>query len=182
VCNLQHLREYKSCRIWASQSRRPPYVTGVEGRTRIEGVTRKLYGRSQQQGGRRRRLHNPLRGDHLRRGPPIPGGPVEIQEQAAENDGTPRQVGQPSSDVGGDTSANNIRRGDTPTNKICRGAPRATYEQDRITNKMVWFRSPFFISFCCGCYYCCRTRSPTPTTCFFIQVERVHFYTYTTDR
>ena len=29
--NLQHLREYNSCRIWASQSRRPPYVADVEG-------------------------------------------------------------------------------------------------------------------------------------------------------
>jgi len=36
--NLQHLREYNSCRIWASQSRRPPYVADVEGRARIEGV------------------------------------------------------------------------------------------------------------------------------------------------
>jgi len=35
--NLQHLREYNSCRIWASQSCRPPYVADVEGRARIEG-------------------------------------------------------------------------------------------------------------------------------------------------
>ena len=38
VYNLQHLREYNSCRIWASKSRRPPYVADVEGRARIEGV------------------------------------------------------------------------------------------------------------------------------------------------
>jgi len=95
--------------------------------------TRKLQGQSQQQGGGRRRLHNPLRGDHLRRGPPIPGGPVEDWTSNV----TLIQWGQPSSDAGGDTSTNNIRRGDTPTNKICRGAPRATHEQDRITNEMV---------------------------------------------
>jgi len=35
---LQHLREYNSCRIWASQSRRPPYMADVEGRARIEAV------------------------------------------------------------------------------------------------------------------------------------------------
>jgi len=34
--NLQHMREYSSCRIWASQSRRPSYVADVEGRARIE--------------------------------------------------------------------------------------------------------------------------------------------------
>ena len=96
--------------------------------SRCGGIdTRKLRERSRQQGGGRRRLHNPLRGDHLRRGPPIPGGPVKMSGQG----------GQPSSDVGGDTSANDIRRGDTPTNKICCGAPRATHEQDRITNEMV---------------------------------------------
>jgi len=36
--NLQHLREYNSCRIWASQSRTPLYMADVEGRARIEGV------------------------------------------------------------------------------------------------------------------------------------------------
>jgi len=49
-----------------------------------------------------------------------------------------RHGGQPSSDVGGDTSQpNNICHGDTPTNKICSGAPRATHEQERTTNEMV---------------------------------------------
>ena len=41
--NLQHLREYNSCRIWASQSRRPPYVADVEGRARIEGVAVSIH-------------------------------------------------------------------------------------------------------------------------------------------
>jgi len=41
--NLQHLREYSSCRIWASQSRRPPYVAEVEGRARIEGVAASIH-------------------------------------------------------------------------------------------------------------------------------------------
>ena len=41
--NLQHLREYTSCRIWASQSRRPPYVADVEGRARIEGVAASIH-------------------------------------------------------------------------------------------------------------------------------------------
>jgi len=41
--NLQHLREYNSCRIWASQSRRPPYVADVEGRTRIQGVAASIH-------------------------------------------------------------------------------------------------------------------------------------------
>jgi len=41
--NLQHLREYNSCRIWASQSRRPPYVADVEGRARIEGVAASIH-------------------------------------------------------------------------------------------------------------------------------------------
>jgi len=41
--NLQHLREYNSCRIWASQSRRPPYVAIVEGFARIEGVTASIH-------------------------------------------------------------------------------------------------------------------------------------------
>ena len=43
VYNLQHLREYNSCRIWASQSRRPPYVADVEGRARIEGVAASIH-------------------------------------------------------------------------------------------------------------------------------------------
>ena len=117
VYNLQHLREYKSCRV--------------------------------------------------------PGGPVEVREQAVENDGKLRQGERPSSDAGGDMPTNNIyrcrgtptnkncRRGDTPTNKICRGTPRATHEQDRITNEIVWFRSRFFVSCCCCCCHCCCTRSPT---------------------
>jgi len=41
--NLQHLREYNSCRIWVSQSRRPPYVADVEGRARIEGVVASIH-------------------------------------------------------------------------------------------------------------------------------------------
>jgi len=41
--NLQHLRKYNSCRIWASQSRRPPYVADVEGRARIEGVAASIH-------------------------------------------------------------------------------------------------------------------------------------------
>ena len=38
VYNLQHLREYKSCQIWASPSRRPSYVAKVEGHARTECV------------------------------------------------------------------------------------------------------------------------------------------------
>ena len=41
--NLHHLREYTSCRIWASQSLRPPYVADVEGRARIEGVAASIH-------------------------------------------------------------------------------------------------------------------------------------------
>ena len=41
--NLQHLREYNSCRIWASQSRRPPYVAIVEGFARMKGVTASIH-------------------------------------------------------------------------------------------------------------------------------------------
>jgi len=41
--NLQHLREYTSCRVWASQSRRPPYVADVDGRARIEGVAASIH-------------------------------------------------------------------------------------------------------------------------------------------
>jgi len=41
--NLQHLREYNSCRIWASQSRRPTYVADVEGRARVEGVAVSIH-------------------------------------------------------------------------------------------------------------------------------------------
>jgi len=41
--NLQHLREYNSCRIWASQSCRPPHVADVEGRTRVEGVAASIH-------------------------------------------------------------------------------------------------------------------------------------------
>jgi len=40
---LQHLREYNSCQIWASQSRRPPYVADVEGRARVEGVAASIH-------------------------------------------------------------------------------------------------------------------------------------------
>jgi len=38
VYDLQHLRKCNSCRIWASQSRRSPFVADVEGSARIEGV------------------------------------------------------------------------------------------------------------------------------------------------
>ena len=41
--NFQHLREYSSCRIWASQSCRPPYVADVEGRARIEDVAASIH-------------------------------------------------------------------------------------------------------------------------------------------
>ena len=41
--NLQHLKEYNSCRIWASQLRRPPHVADVEGRARIEGVAASIH-------------------------------------------------------------------------------------------------------------------------------------------
>jgi len=74
-----------------------------------------LHGRSRQQGGGRRCLQDSLRGDHLRRGPLILGGPIEAREQASENDSISRQSEQPSRDAGADTS----------TNKICRSAPRA---------------------------------------------------------
>jgi len=51
---------------------------GARTDRRCGGVdTRKLHGRSRQQGGRRRCLQESLRGDHLRRGPPIQGSPVE---------------------------------------------------------------------------------------------------------
>ena len=89
---------------------------GARTNRRCGGIdTRKLHGRSQQQGGGRRRIQDPLRGDHLRWGPPIPRGPVEAREQASENDGISRQPEseRPSRDAGGDTS----------TNKICRGSP-----------------------------------------------------------
>jgi len=43
VYNLQHLREYNSCRIWASQSRRPPYVADMEGSARIEGAAASMH-------------------------------------------------------------------------------------------------------------------------------------------
>jgi len=105
----------------------PVTETAIRGRCggarmnrRCGGIdTRKLHGQSQQQGGGRRRLQDPLRGDHLRRGPPILGGPIEAQEQATENDGTSRQSERPSRDAGGDK----------PTNKICRGAPRAVKQE-----------------------------------------------------
>jgi len=41
--NLHHLREYNSCQIWASQSRRPPYVADAEGRARVEGVASSIH-------------------------------------------------------------------------------------------------------------------------------------------
>jgi len=41
--NFQHLREYNSRRIWASHSRRPPYVADVEGCARIEGVAASIH-------------------------------------------------------------------------------------------------------------------------------------------
>jgi len=43
VHDLQHLRGYNSCRIWASQSRRTPYVVDVEGSARIEGVAASIH-------------------------------------------------------------------------------------------------------------------------------------------
>jgi len=36
-------REYNSCRIWASQSRRPPYVADVEGSARIQGEAASIH-------------------------------------------------------------------------------------------------------------------------------------------
>ena len=64
----------------------PVTQTAIRGRRegartdrRCGGVDpRKLHGRSRQQGGRRRCLQESLRGDHLRRGPPIQGSPVEV--------------------------------------------------------------------------------------------------------
>jgi len=99
----------------------PVTKTAIRGRCggalsnrRSGGIdTRKLRGRSRQQGGRRRRLQDSLRGDHLQRAPPIPGGPIE-REQASQNGRISRQSEQASRDAGGDTS----------TNKICRSAPR----------------------------------------------------------
>ena len=41
--NPQHLREYNSCWIWGSQSRRPSYVTDVEGHAQIEGVVASIH-------------------------------------------------------------------------------------------------------------------------------------------
>jgi len=76
--------------------------------------TRKLHGCSRQQGGRRRCLQESVRGDHLQRGPPIPGGPVEAREQASDNGSISRQSQQPRRDAGEDTS----------TSKICCSAPR----------------------------------------------------------
>ena len=106
----------------------PVTKTAIRGRCggalsnrRSGGIdTRKLRGRSRQQGGRRRRLQDSLRGDHLQRAPPIPGGPIKAREQASENDSISRQSEQPSRDAGGDTS----------TNKICRSAPRAVVPSD----------------------------------------------------
>jgi len=52
---------------------------GVRTDRRCGGVDpRKLHGRSRQQGSRRRRLQESLRGDHLRRAPPIQGSAVEV--------------------------------------------------------------------------------------------------------
>ena len=81
--NLQHLREYSSQNLGQSVTQ-----TSIRGRCggartdrRCGGIdTRKLHGHSRQQGGRRCRLQDSLRGNHLRRGPPIPGGPVEARE------------------------------------------------------------------------------------------------------
>ena len=68
---------------------------GARTNRRCGGInTRKLHGRSRQQGGRRRRLQDSLRGDHLRRGPPIPGGPIEAREQASDNETISRQSEQ----------------------------------------------------------------------------------------
>jgi len=91
--------------------------------------TRKLHGRSRQQGAGRRRLQDPLRGDHLRRGPLIPGGPVEAREKASENEGISRQSERPSRNAGGDTS----------TNKIYRGAPRAVEQFFALMLARYWY-------------------------------------------
>jgi len=63
----------------------PVTKTAIRGRSggertdrRSGGIdARKLHGRSRSQGGGRRHFQDSLRGDHLRRGPPIPGGPIE---------------------------------------------------------------------------------------------------------
>jgi len=87
--NLQHLREYNSCQIWASQSRRPPYVADVEGRTRIEGVVALIH-----------EIYldahcNKVAEDAVFKtpcvviifdDPPIPGIPIEAREQSSDNE------------------------------------------------------------------------------------------------
>jgi len=74
---------------WAARGR----CGGERTNRRCGGIdTRKLHGRSRQKGSGRRRFQDSLRGDHLRRGPPIPGGPVAAREQASENDSISRRV------------------------------------------------------------------------------------------
>jgi len=73
---------------------------GARTDRRCGGVDpRKLHGRSRQQGSRRRRLQESLRGDHLRRAPPIQGSPIEVWEQASDHENIPGQSGQPSRDT-----------------------------------------------------------------------------------
>ena len=98
--------------------------------------TRKLHGRSRQQGGRRCHLHDSLRGDHLRPGPPTPGGPIEARDQASENNSDSRQSERPSKDAGGDI----------PTNKICRSAHTCVCVRIRICSNLFICRSADTIS------------------------------------
>ena len=88
VYNLQHLREYNSCRFWASQSRRPPYVADVEGRARIQGVAASIHESYTDGHG------NKVAEDAFFTTPcvviifdeaPIPGGPVEARGQASRD-------------------------------------------------------------------------------------------------
>ena len=95
--NLQHLREYNSCQIWASQSRRPPYVADVEGCARIEGVVASIHESYMDAHG------NKVAEDAVFKSPCV----VIIFESIS------RQGEQPSRDAGGDTSTNKICRSKT---------------------------------------------------------------------
>ena len=85
----------------------PITQTAIRGRRggartdrRCGGVDpRKLRGRSRQHDSRRRCLQESLRSDHLRRGPPIQGGPVEAWEQASDQGNIQSQSEQPSRDT-----------------------------------------------------------------------------------
>jgi len=93
---------------------------GEHTNRRCGGIdTRKLHGQSWQQGGEICRLHDSLRDDHLQRGPPIPGGPIEAQDQASENDSDSRQSERPSRDAGGDTSTNKICSSTHTVDDVC---------------------------------------------------------------